>query len=514
MKLSFIIPVYKVESYLRKCVDSLLMQDYDDYEIILVDDGSPDGCPQICDEYASRLSPLAPRLRVIHQPNAGLSAARNSGIAIAQGEYICFVDSDDYWEPNVLGTLMAQIERDNLDVLRFNYQNINESGNIFHPFKSEKPFSDYSSDVVDGEVFLNERLGYACYAWAFILRKDLLNGCLFKPGIYFEDTDWTPRMLLKAKRVASTDKIVYNYLWREGSITLPDTPAKKKKVLEDKILLLDGFKKHQELAQDKRWFKWQLAAATMSILGILSTYSSSERKPYIEELESKGLFPLPLYRATGNNKHKRRLANISPSMYCRLMHTKYAFGRKQLFVMLNILRLWPHMLLYALSKNRRLIQQDVEAYRREYKRGNLLWFLTYNRSFRGLFYYRIRVRKNLLQWLAPTVSELTIPPTVKIDGGLLLFHSYSTILNAKKIGTNCRILHLVTLGDKRGGVPTIGNNVVILPGAVVVGGITIGDNCVIGPNAVVFKSVPANCVVVGNPAYILKRDGVVVNEKL
>ena len=116
IKLSIIVPIYGVEAYLRKCVDSLLNQDMpsSEYEIILVDDESPDACPRICDEYAVAHE----NIRVIHRKNGGLSAARNSGIEIAQGEYLMFVDSDDYIEPNVLSGLMAQVERDNLDVSR------------------------------------------------------------------------------------------------------------------------------------------------------------------------------------------------------------------------------------------------------------------------------------------------------------------------------------------------------------------------------------------------------------
>lgn len=341
IKLSIIVPIYNVAPYLRKCVDSLLAQDYDNYEIILVDDGSTDNSGAICDEYArksqeSRVkSQELPYIRVIHRENGGLSAARNSGIEIAQGDYLMFVDSDDYIEPNVLGELVYTMEDKHLDVLRYNYQNVRENGDVFVPFKTGKPYFDYSDDVLDGEAFLNERLGYACYAWAFILRRDLIIGnhtshithhtfekdsCLFTEGIYFEDTDWTPRMLMKAKRVASTEKIVYNYLWREGSITLPDNPAKKKKVLEDKIKLLYGFKDHQKEANNKSWFVWQTAGTTMSVLGILSTYSSTERKPYLQQLQSLEIFPLSTFRAVGNNKYKILLANISPSLYCNLMH--------------------------------------------------------------------------------------------------------------------------------------------------------------------------------------------------
>ena len=136
MKLSIIVPIYNVAAYLKKCVDSLLKQNIDNYEIILVDDGSTDDSGAIADEIvrdamgngqwlidkeSNRQSPIAnsPTLRVIHQLNAGLSAARNTGIATAQGKYILFVDSDDYLQPNVLGALMEQVEHDNLDVLRF-----------------------------------------------------------------------------------------------------------------------------------------------------------------------------------------------------------------------------------------------------------------------------------------------------------------------------------------------------------------------------------------------------------
>ena len=332
IKLSIIVPIYNVAPYLRKCVDSLLAQDYDNYEIILVDDGSTDDSPQICDEYAA--SPLSAKgtspfseadhsiapIRVVHRENGGLSAARNSGIEVAKGEYIMFVDSDDYLQQNVLGALIEQMESQQLDVLRYNYYNVHEDGSIFEPHKNAKPYFDYSSEVVDGDTFLNERLGYACYSVMFIIRRELLKGCIFTPGIYFEDTDWTPRMLLKAKRVASTEMIVYNYLWREGSITLPENPQKKKKVLEDKIRLLHGFKEQQQMVQNKQWFIWQTAGTTMSILGILATYPNEVRKPYLQQIKALGVFPLSSYRAVGNNKYKIRLANISPSIYCKLMH--------------------------------------------------------------------------------------------------------------------------------------------------------------------------------------------------
>ena len=347
LKLSIIVPIYNVEQYLRKCVDSLLNQDMpsSEYEIILVDDGSTDSCPAICDEYSTLYTVHhTPTIKVVHRKNGGLSAARNSGIGAAQGEYIMFVDSDDYLQPNVLGSLIGQMEEQKLDVLRYNYYNVRRkvSGvqctvckgepleyEVFEPHKNAKPYFDYSSEVVDGETFLNERLGYACYAWAFVIKRSLIvdgvrctvygGDCLFTEGIYFEDTDWTPRMLMRAKRVASTELRVYNYFWREGSITLPDNPIKKKKVLEDKISLLRGFKEHQKMAQNKQWFIWQTAGTTMSVLGILATYPSAERKPYLKQVKELNVFPLSTYRASRNGRIKILVANMSPSLYCSLM---------------------------------------------------------------------------------------------------------------------------------------------------------------------------------------------------
>ena len=323
MKLSIIVPIYNVAPYLRKCVDSLLAQDISDYEIILVDDGSTDESGAIADEISNTfsLSPLASRLqlRVIHQANAGLSAARNTGIGAATGDYIMFVDSDDYLQPNVLGALMEQVDRDNLDVLRFDYQNVNEQYDVFLPFKDAKRDVDYSEDVVDGETFLNKRLGPACYAVMFVVRRELLDTCLFTPNIYFEDTDWTPRMLIKANRVASTPMVVYNYLWRQGSITLPTDPQKREKVLRDKMSLLYGLKEQIQLVHDPIWFVWMTSFNTMTILNMLVAMPSSERKSYLHELKSLGIFPLYTKKEKGLKRIKIQIANLSPALYCRLM---------------------------------------------------------------------------------------------------------------------------------------------------------------------------------------------------
>ena len=316
MKLSIIVPIYNVAPYLRKCVDSLLMQDISDYEVILVDDGSTDNSGAIADELvdAFRLSPLASRLemRVIHQANAGLSAARNTGIAAAQGEYVCFVDSDDYWQENVLGLLMAQVERDNLDVLRFRYQNVRESGEVFAPYKDMTNYNNYSPIPTDGLTFLNERMGTQCYAVQFILRRELALQEQFTPGIYFEDTDWTPRMLLRASRVASNDLVVYNYLWREGSITLSqkDTTKMRKQLL-DKMGLLERLNQWGNQVPDRRWFDGMISSLVLNIVGILASTFYSERKEYIDKIKALGILPITTYHIAPRAQRKVKLINWS-----------------------------------------------------------------------------------------------------------------------------------------------------------------------------------------------------------
>lgn len=341
MNLSIIVPVYNVAPYLRKCVDSLLAQDISDYEIILVNDGSTDDSGAIADEIvkeamgngqwaidneSNRQSPIAnsPTLRVIHQENAGLSAARNTGIAVAQGEYIMFVDSDDYLQPNVLGALMEQVGRDNLDVLRFRYQNVRESGEVFVPHEGMKTdYNNYSSEPTDGLTFLNDRMWVQCYVVQFLVRREIVLQEQFTPNIYFEDTDWTPRMLLRAKRVASTDLVVYNYLWREGSITLSqkDT-AKMRKQLHDKLGLIGKLNTLGNSVACRRWFDGMISGLVINVVGIIVSTFYDERKQYIKQIKHFGVLPLKNINVAPRAVKKLKLINLSIHLATWILHKR------------------------------------------------------------------------------------------------------------------------------------------------------------------------------------------------
>lgn len=318
--LSVVVPMYNVEKYLCKCIDSLLDQDLpkEQYEIILIDDGSPDKCGQIADDYATTHSTI----KVIHQENGGLSSARNRGIQIATGKYIQFVDSDDYLEPNVLGHLLTRIQRDNLDVLRFNYQNVNEEYVVFEPNKESRPYMDYSESICSGLEFLNERLGYACYAWQFISRTCLLKECLFKNQILFEDTQWTPKMLRKTSRVSSTADICYNYLSRTGSITKADDIDKQKILVESKISLIEDLQGQMVSCFDNRWYKGMISGTVISIIGLLAGKLFKDRHIYLKHMRNLDIYPLVNYQLSKTGVRKARLINFSPNLTCFLLHLK------------------------------------------------------------------------------------------------------------------------------------------------------------------------------------------------
>jgi hypothetical protein len=153
----------------------------------------------------------------------------------------------------------------------------------------------------------------------FVVRREIVLQEQFTPNIYFEDTDWTPRILINAQRVASTPMVVYNYLWRQGSITLPTEPHKREKVLRDKMSLLYGFKKQMQLVKDPIWFEWMTSFNTMTILNMLAAMPSSERKSYLHKLKSLRIFPLYTKKEKGLKRLKIQIANLSPALYCRLM---------------------------------------------------------------------------------------------------------------------------------------------------------------------------------------------------
>jgi glycosyltransferase involved in cell wall biosynthesis len=246
------------------------------------------------------------------------------GIAVAQGEYIMFVDSDDYLQPNVLGALMEQVEREQLDILRFDYQNVRqtETGEyeVFQPNKYSHQV-DTCREVVDGETYLDERMGYACYAVQFLLRRNLALQEIFTLKIHFEDVDWTPRMLLAAKRVNSTPLVVYNYLVRPGSITkVQGDRNKQRKNLEDSIFVMHTMNELKAKYPKSKWLLRMICCNAVGVLTLVAMSFYDERKEYIRRLQELNVFPLVIADQGKTYARRARIINLlGARLYCWVM---------------------------------------------------------------------------------------------------------------------------------------------------------------------------------------------------
>lgn len=209
-KISIIVPVYKVEPYLRSCVDSILAQTFTDFEVILVDDGSPDNCGAICDEYAAR----DPRIRVIHQQNGGLSAARNTGIGNANGTYLTFVDSDDLIAARFCEKLYAMADRSNCDFACC-------SPLVFSGSKASEDETDECRDtaVLSNIDYLGKQLENGFSAWGKLYRREIFETNSFMPGKLHEDIIWSSDLSKNLHNgVCVTDEKLYYYRRNEQGI--------------------------------------------------------------------------------------------------------------------------------------------------------------------------------------------------------------------------------------------------------------------------------------------------------
>lgn len=218
--ISVIIPIYKVEAYLPKCIDSALAQTYRNLEIILVDDGSPDNCGRICNEYAAKDS----RIKVIHKPNGGLSDARNVGMAASTGDYISFVDSDDWLPDDSIQYLYDLLTKHNAQLAIGGRERVNDAdGRILH--------SDFHGTehikVMNKLEAMRSMFHDGCASWARLYKRDVHIDVSFPAGEINEDEAIVLYVLDNCDRVVQSNHIVYHYRCREESITTSNFSAKK-----------------------------------------------------------------------------------------------------------------------------------------------------------------------------------------------------------------------------------------------------------------------------------------------
>lgn len=205
---SVIVPVYKVERYLNRAINSILKQTYSKLEIILVDDGSPDRCGEICDDYTKKDS----RIRVIHKNNGGLSSARNAGLDIAMGEYVVFVDSDDFIHPHMIERILSVAEKEKCDIVQCCFFRF-DSG-VF-----EERLTDQVNILSKYEAL--ERIDNAAYmaVWNKIYKKDIFIDIRFPEGKIHEDVGCTYKLFFASERIAVIADELYGYYVNPNSIT-------------------------------------------------------------------------------------------------------------------------------------------------------------------------------------------------------------------------------------------------------------------------------------------------------
>lgn len=321
--ISVVVPVYKVEPYLRKCVDSILGQTYRNLEIILVDDGSPDGCPAICDEYAEKDR----RVKVIHQKNGGLSDARNAGLDIAAGEWLSFIDSDDWIEPDMYEYILMRAEESGADI------SVGGVNDELLTNGSTKIIKSTFSGITEENVLSNTEAMAKYFqtswsAWNKIYRRELFDGIRFPAGEINEDEAIVLRLLERCKHVTYTNKVYYHYIHRPESITTSAFSEKKLAWYRHCADNLEWIKSHhpeleqlaaKRLCDSVLWSLREIAlsdsnfvAQRIELLNDIKTHYTYYRSLELNRAERMRLlavrrFPFGIYRFIERARQKKHL---------------------------------------------------------------------------------------------------------------------------------------------------------------------------------------------------------------
>lgn len=305
-KISIVVPIYKAEKYLRKSIDSLINQTLKDIEIILVDDGSPDNCGAICDEYAAKDS----RVKVIHQKNMGNAGARDAGIAAATSDYVGFLDADDFTMPDMCECMMAEAEKTDADMVISDYfyfygQNENDL--------SERRLNippDATFEFIRDEILLDH---YASYYWNKIFKRELFAGLTVPPDMYLEDVYMCSQVLAKSSRIGVVPKPFTCY---RQHVSVMDKISKTKRKYgfyrawteRERICEEHGFDKALMYCRRRA----QEAAIALKIFDHFHPYMSPEEKISLNEY----LANIPNKPIKHKLRHKLRLWVINSVPKC------------------------------------------------------------------------------------------------------------------------------------------------------------------------------------------------------
>lgn len=302
-KFSIIIPVYNVEKYLKKCLDSVFNQTYKDYEVIVVNDGSTDKSMDIVKDY---------NVKVINIKHVSVSEARNIGVKKATGEYLIFLDSDDYWEKDLLKEINKSLDN-NPDLVRFQVRTVTDTGEINN--FNEKEFKGLSGEKAFEEI---SAFHFIESVWCYAIKRKyyIQEKFEFKKGMIHEDFGLTPLIIIKAKTVNSINYIGYNYYRRAGSImNTPDYKWTKKKVEDFYKHYIWLNKEIEKTNIDATIFK---SFISNSLILKITELNSKDYKLYLKKLRQENVFD-NLLTNTMPRRIKKVLLKISPKNYYKLL---------------------------------------------------------------------------------------------------------------------------------------------------------------------------------------------------
>lgn len=301
--LSVIIPIYNVEKYLEQCVESVINQKLNDIEIILVEDGSPDNCAKICDRYAEEID----YIHVIHKENGGLSSARNAGLSMATGEYIIFMDSDDWWNPdvNMQEVLTTVRQKPNVEMFLFSSLDYIEGKGLFKRKEHERLKNVSTNSVEEYYQGLLDNGNLEVSADTKIFKRDFLkkNGLYFQEGITSEDCEWIFRVLRKLQKVEILDIPLYVCrLGRAGSITNSINKKSIRNLLDIVKKSIEYYEKNNEKSNLKKYEYCYCAYLWFCALGL------SNQLPIEDKKNMRTLFKETSFVCTYSQSRKTKMA--------------------------------------------------------------------------------------------------------------------------------------------------------------------------------------------------------------
>lgn len=317
--ISVVVPIYKVENYLKKAINSIINQTYKNIEIILVDDGSPDNCGNICDEYSKKDN----RIKVIHKKNGGLSDARNVGVEIAKGEYILFIDSDDWIENNMIEELYKNIKYNNCDISICEFIEEDSNGKIIKSKKYDKEIIVFNNKEALKDLIIQKNI--TNHAWNKLYKRSLFDDIKYPKGQLMEDISTTYKLFEKSNRIVYQNIPLYHYIQRNtsilGNITEKRINDQEKAIFERNQYLINKYPEMCDILNLDNIENVKVLYYLAIMGNYKKLYKSTKYKQYYKEYKLK-------YKEYKNSVKKEEQSSMNLFYFNKALYILYVYLKK------------------------------------------------------------------------------------------------------------------------------------------------------------------------------------------